>query len=281
MVAFANPQAYELWMGRWSERLAPAFVDFAGLEPGGRYLDVGAGTGVLGRAVVERFGAAEVVGIEPADSFVAYARDTHRNPRLRFLVGDAQAIAFADDGFDGALALLILQELPDAPLAVREMVRVTRRGGTVATSQWDFHNGFPFLSHFWAAAGRWSRRRSPARKPRHGCLKGFRTPTPWPACGPKRAWSKSRRPRWRSRWILCPSTTTGIPSSAAPPRPRPMLPPCRRKLAGRSRHGCAEDVLAADPTAPSLCQPGPGRFGEKSGKSKVRKQVSLAAILAC
>ena len=152
MVAFANPQAYELWMGRWSERLAPAFVDFAGLEPGGRYLDVGAGTGVLGRTVVERFGAAEVVGIEPADSFVAYARDTHRNPRLRFLVGDAQAIAFADDGFDGALALLILQELPDAPLAVTEMVRVTRRGGTVAASQWDFHNGFPFLSHFWAAA---------------------------------------------------------------------------------------------------------------------------------
>ena len=44
MVAFANPQAYELWMGRWSERLAPAFVDFADLAPGGRYLDVGAGT---------------------------------------------------------------------------------------------------------------------------------------------------------------------------------------------------------------------------------------------
>ncbi len=153
MVAFANPEAYELWMGRWSERLAPSFVDFADLEPGGRYLDVGAGTGVLGRAVVERFGEAEVVGIEPAEPFVAYARDTHRSPRLRFLVGDAQAIAFADDSFDGALALLILQELPDAPLAVAEMGRVTRRGGTVTAAQWDFRDGFPFLSHFWAAAG--------------------------------------------------------------------------------------------------------------------------------
>ena len=84
MVVFANPQAYELWMGRWSERLAPAFVDFAGLEPGGRYLDVGAGTGVLARAVVERFGAAEVVGIEPADSFVAYGpARTRRRRRSR------------------------------------------------------------------------------------------------------------------------------------------------------------------------------------------------------
>jgi ubiquinone/menaquinone biosynthesis C-methylase UbiE len=152
MVAFANPEAYELWMGRWSERLAPSFVDFAGLEPGGRCLDVGAGTGVLGRAVVERFGDAEVVGIEPADSFVAYARDKHPSPRLRFLVGDAQAIALADGSFDGALALLILQELPDAPLAVGEIGRVTRRGGTVAACQWDFRDGFPFLSHFWAAA---------------------------------------------------------------------------------------------------------------------------------
>jgi ubiquinone/menaquinone biosynthesis C-methylase UbiE len=152
MVAFANPRAYELWMGRWSERLAPAFVDFAGLEPGGRYLDVGAGTGVLARAVVERFGDVEVVGIEPADSFVAHARDTHRNPRLRFQVGDAQAIGFADGRFDGALALLILQELSDAPLAVAEMARVTRRGGTAAACQWDFRDGFPLLSLFWAAA---------------------------------------------------------------------------------------------------------------------------------
>jgi ubiquinone/menaquinone biosynthesis C-methylase UbiE len=132
MVAFANPQAYELWMGRWSER----------------YLDVGAGTGVLGRAVVARFGAAEVVGIEPAETFVTYARDTHSSPRLRFQVGDAEAIGFSDDSFDGALALLILQELPDAPLAVSEMVRVTHHGGTVAASQWDFRDGFPFLSHF-------------------------------------------------------------------------------------------------------------------------------------
>jgi SAM-dependent methyltransferase len=151
MVTFANPEAYESWMGRWSERLAPAFVDFAGLEPGGRYLDVGAGTGVLGRTVVSRFAEAQVVGIEPAQSFVAYARAAHSSPRLHFQVGDAQAIAFADHDFDGALALLILQELPDAPLAVREMARVTRRGGTVAASQWDFRDGFPLLSHFWAA----------------------------------------------------------------------------------------------------------------------------------
>ena len=42
---FANPAAYELWMGRWSKRLAPVFVAFAGWARGTRVLDVGSGTG--------------------------------------------------------------------------------------------------------------------------------------------------------------------------------------------------------------------------------------------
>ncbi len=70
---------------------------------------------------------------------------------MRFEIGDALAIPFEDDGFDAALSLLILQELPDAPRAVREMRRVTRPGGRVAASQWDFADGMPMLALFWDA----------------------------------------------------------------------------------------------------------------------------------
>ena len=59
------------------------------------------------------------------------------------------ALPFPDAGYDAALSLLILQEVPDAPLAVREMHRVTRPGGCVATCQWDFAGGLPMLAHFW------------------------------------------------------------------------------------------------------------------------------------
>ena len=38
---------YEQLMGRWSRRLAPGFIDFAGLAAGEKILDIGCGTGSL------------------------------------------------------------------------------------------------------------------------------------------------------------------------------------------------------------------------------------------
>ena len=153
MSDFSNPQAYETWMGRWSERLAPLFLAFAGLDKPGRYLDVGSGTGVFARCILVEIDGSEVLGVEPSASYVEFARRTVSSPRASFQVGDAQAMALESDEFDASLALLVLQEIPDARKAVSEMRRVTRSGGCVAASQWDFISGMPALSYFWETVG--------------------------------------------------------------------------------------------------------------------------------
>jgi trans-aconitate methyltransferase len=79
---FSNAVAYEKLMGRWSERLAPLFLDFAGLPEDGRILGVGCGTGALVDAVARRASASSIVGIDPSRPFIEYAR--HRFPELRF-----------------------------------------------------------------------------------------------------------------------------------------------------------------------------------------------------
>jgi ubiquinone/menaquinone biosynthesis C-methylase UbiE len=72
---FANPEGYELWMGRWSVLLARRFVDFANLPAGGHILDVGSGTGALCRTVIDGINGVRVVGVEPAADYVAYTRE--------------------------------------------------------------------------------------------------------------------------------------------------------------------------------------------------------------
>ena len=151
MTEFANPAAYELWMGRWSARLAPTFAAFADVSAKSRLLDVGSGTGALSLALLAAHPEAEIVGVEPSGAYVAHCRENCADPRLRFEAGDALALAFPDASFDAALSLLVLQEIPDAARAVREMFRVTRPGGVVAASQWDFAEGMPMLALFWDA----------------------------------------------------------------------------------------------------------------------------------
>jgi SAM-dependent methyltransferase len=132
---------YELQMGRWSRRLAPKFVDFAAIAGAARVLDVGCGTGSLSFCLAEHFEILEVQGIDVCPEYIAYARRKTDDARLTFQIGDACTLPFPDASFDHSLSMLVLQFIPRAELAVREMRRVTRRGGTVAAATWDSRGG--------------------------------------------------------------------------------------------------------------------------------------------
>jgi SAM-dependent methyltransferase len=151
-MSYSNPDAYQRYMGRWSARLAPLLVRFAEVADGQRIVDVGCGTGSLAHALLEVGPAVRVAGVDPTRDFVEHARRCVSRDRALFEVSGAESLPFADGAFDAALALLVLQALDDPPRAIREMARVTRRGGCVATALWDFTDGMPMISLLWQAA---------------------------------------------------------------------------------------------------------------------------------
>jgi SAM-dependent methyltransferase len=132
---------YELQMGRWSRRLAPLFVKFAGIAGAARVLDVGCGTGSLTSCLAQDPKLLSVQGLDFSPAYIADATRKNRDPRVTYQVGEACALPFLDASFDHAISMLVLQFIPRAELAVREMRRVTRPGGTVAAATWDARGG--------------------------------------------------------------------------------------------------------------------------------------------
>lgn len=141
--------AYDHYMGRWSRRLAPLFLDFAGSAAGERVLDVGCGTGSLSLALVERAAVKAIEAIDFEADFVAALREKIGDAPITARQGDACSLPFADASFDRALSLLVLHFVSDAQQAAHEMRRVVRPGGVVAASVWDTYGGMPSQRIFW------------------------------------------------------------------------------------------------------------------------------------
>jgi SAM-dependent methyltransferase len=142
--------SYDAFMGRWSRLLARPFADFAGVQSGWRVLDVGAGTGALTTELATRVGASNVVAVDPSGPFVAALGN--RFPDVEVHEAPAEALPFADATFDVALAQLVVHFMQDPVAGLGEMARVTKRGGCVATTVWDYGGRRDPLRQFWAAA---------------------------------------------------------------------------------------------------------------------------------
>ncbi|MDM9624298.1 class I SAM-dependent methyltransferase [Rhizobium sp. S152] len=134
---------YEQLMGRWSKRLAPPFVDFAGLSDNERVLDVGCGNGSLTFFLPQAAKVKEIVAIDYSPVFVEDIVRANTDPRISVRQADAMALPFENGSFDRALSLLVLHFVSDPDKAISEMRRVVRPGGVVAAAVWDHMGGMP------------------------------------------------------------------------------------------------------------------------------------------
>ncbi|KOF18425.1 SAM-dependent methyltransferase [Ensifer adhaerens] len=134
---------YEQLMGRWSQKLAPLFIDFAGIADGEKVLDVGCGTGSLTFALSRAAELSEIDAIDYSPVFVEEAARRNTDPHIKIGQADACALPFEDGAFDRAFALLVLHFVPEADKAIAEMRRVVRPGGVVAAAVWDHFGGMP------------------------------------------------------------------------------------------------------------------------------------------
>jgi SAM-dependent methyltransferase len=149
---FGDSDPYDRFMGRWSRLLAAQFIQFVSIGEQDSVLDVGCGIGSLSLAIADAFPAARVTGVDPSPAFVQHAQTRARQERPQFIVGDAQALQFADATFDKTISQLVLNFVSAREQALDEMIRVTRPGGVVAAAVWDYGDGMRMLRVFWDEA---------------------------------------------------------------------------------------------------------------------------------
>jgi SAM-dependent methyltransferase len=151
--AWQAGDSYDAYMGRWSRRIAPRFLDWLDPLHGLDWLEVGCGTGALSAAIVAHCAPNSLVCIDPSEGFVERARANVPDRRADFRVGDAQAMTLESGSRDTVVSALVLNFIPERTKALAEMKRVARPGGTVAFYVWDYPGGgVEFIRAFWDAA---------------------------------------------------------------------------------------------------------------------------------
>jgi demethylmenaquinone methyltransferase/2-methoxy-6-polyprenyl-1,4-benzoquinol methylase len=99
-------------------------------------LDVATGTGAVTERLVRRHGC-RVTALDQSEAMLAAARerlaDAGALPRVTLVRGEAEALPFPDARFDGLTVTYLLRYVADPAATLRELVRVVRPGGTVAS----------------------------------------------------------------------------------------------------------------------------------------------------
>jgi SAM-dependent methyltransferase len=158
------------------ERAAPASA-----------LDVGCGEGVLVQRWARRLGDGRVVGVDLEEDSIQAGWAAHQAPNLEYRVMEGPELPFADDEFDLACAIEVLEHLPDPAHALAEMARCARHNLLVSVPREPLWRALNMArGAYWPALGNtpghlnhWSKRSFVALLSGYGEVLEVRSPFPW------------------------------------------------------------------------------------------------------
>ena len=153
----------------------------------GSVLDVGCGEGVLTEEWSERLGDGRIVGIDLDDPKLRAEWEGRRRPNLEFRAEEATSLSFADDEFDMASAIEVLEHVPEPEATLAEMARVAGRWLLVSVPREPLWRGLNMArGAYWGSLGNtpghvnhWSRRGLVSLLSRYGTVEETRSPFPW------------------------------------------------------------------------------------------------------
>jgi len=131
------PDRYDDWfqtpIGSLVKRYESALLlEFLQPRPGETILDVGCGTGVFTRDILSL--GPRIVGLEISRPMLMRARQKIQENSFHPIVGNMLSLPFADEVFDKSVSMTALEFVEDAQSAVRELFRVTQKGGAVVVT---------------------------------------------------------------------------------------------------------------------------------------------------
>ena len=150
--AWANAEAYESYVGRWSRITAKDFLKWLDVPKNKTWLDLGCGTDALSQTILEIAFPSNLLAVEPSEDFLTLAKCQINDDRALFALGSGSDIPTEDNSIDVLVSAYVLNFIPNLQEAFDEMKRVVKPGGVIAAYVWDYKDKTEFMRYFWDAA---------------------------------------------------------------------------------------------------------------------------------
>lgn len=127
----------------WSEEYVELLAGLIGLKSGQSIADIGCGLGYLGHTYGKYIKAkGQYFGIDSNDNLLQMAvkatKKQKDDPTLRFISGSAMELPIKEKSVDVTMCQTLLMHLKEPDIAVKEMKRITKEGGTIVAFEPDW-----------------------------------------------------------------------------------------------------------------------------------------------